>query len=326
MDGFHLNASIGILGTQTISHKKTGDSKKLEITTTGSMNNYHIPAVIVFCEDKLAQEVITMSMPITAPISYNSFKFIINGSWRNIIISMAGSLLYSDELKKTGTTKFLSTVGIIDGDITDAEISDAISSCYKGSYVPEQLEKIKKSIKKNLVSFQLPENIIGKKNTTGKPELNIKNMLEEINEESIDAVLGGEIKKLNSYLDKAVKDTEKQIIESEIYFLEEEIKDVLKIIEISKSLKSKKFKVKRNGRYNYHFYLNRLEEHLKGQYFGSYGPSLPPTLLLIYILINKFNEKRWYEYVNPVIDFLTQIAEEQRERYSHNTYNNQVID
>ncbi|HBX7963679.1 TPA: hypothetical protein MIG90_07785 [Klebsiella pneumoniae] len=328
MDKNLLNLEYSIIGSTFITQRKNGDSKTVEITTTGSMNSHNIPAVIVFCEDKLTKDIITHSLHATGETSHCSFKFIINGSWKNIITSLAGSLLYAEELKRTGSTKVISTVGVTDGDITEAQISAVISKCYEGDYLPDNLKDIRDSIKENLTSFRLPDNIINKKNTTGKPELNIKKMLEEINEESINSVLDQRIKELKLHLEKASDNTIKQELKNNIYFLEKEIEDTLEIIKISKNISNKKFKTKeKNGTYklNYHSYLNRLANELSSQYFVTYRNGTPP-LLLIYRLVNKYNPKRWLEYVGPVLDFLAPIAKEQRDRFSHDTYNDTIVD
>ena len=324
-----LNIGVGIIGIKMIATRKDGGSKTIEITTTGSMNTYNIPAVIVFCEDRLTKDIITYSLHSAEGITHCSFKFIISGSWKNIITSLAGCLLYSDELEDTGNTKVLSTVGVIDGDITDTEIDNVISECYMGDYLPDNLENIKKRIKEYITNFSLPDNIIDRKNTTGKPELNIKKMLEEINEESIDSVLGERKKELKSWLEKAKDNESKQNIKNEIYFLDKEFEDTLEIIKISKSISRETFKNKdKNGKYklNYHCYFKMFARKLEGRYLVSYGAGTTPLLLLIYRLVNKFNKKRWDEYVGPVVEFLTQISEGQRERFSHNTYNNDIID
>ncbi|HBK4630142.1 TPA: hypothetical protein LLS62_003655 [Klebsiella michiganensis] len=328
MDKNLLKIGCGIIGSEIITTRENGDCKTVEITTTGSMNSHNIPAVIVFCEDKLTKDIITHSLHAIGEISHYSFKFIINGSWKNIITSLAGSLLYADELKKTGNTKVISTVGVIDGDITETQISTVISKCYEGDFLPDNLKDIRDSIKEHLTSFRLPDYIINKKNTTGRPELNIKKMLEEINEESIDSVLGQRIKELNLHLKKSSDNESKQILKNEIYFLEKEAEDTPEIIKISKNISSKKFKTKeKNGTYklNYHSYLNKLASELSSRHFVTYGTGTPPPLLLIYRLVNKYNQKRWLEYVGPVLDFLTPIAKEQRERFSHNTYNDKII-
>ncbi|MGX9273530.1 hypothetical protein SH579_05210 [Raoultella ornithinolytica] len=319
MSTIRLNCGVGITGTTSVTTEKNGDSKTVKITTTGSMNAYKIPAVIVFCEDKLAKDIITHSLQGIDDSLHCSFKFIICGSWRNIITSIAGSLLYSDELKESGNTKVLSAVGVIDGDISHEDISKIITECYEGDCLPEKLSAISERISNHIISFKIPERILDLK-VFGKPECNIKAMIEEINEQDIDDILKPRMDSLTTALDKSKEENNKAALELELFFLQKEKDETLKVISLSKGLNKKISKRK-----NYHAYFSLMERSIGNEHYHSY-PRAHFINLILFRIIVKFNNRRWVEYVTPVTDFLIPIAEQQRERFTHNTYNNQIID
>lgn len=318
-----MNSSVGIIGTRMITKSVNGDSEKIEITNTGSMNSYHIPAVLVFCEDELAKEIIIKSFTNN---SHCSFKFITCGSWNNIIISLAGSLLYSNEMKKTGVTKYIDVVGVIDGDISEKDILNTIKNCFKGNWVPSELLEITKQIRNHITHFNIPEDILNMKYTKGKPELNLKLMLEGVQEEKIKRILSPRIKKLSDAYEK-IEEEFKPGLYSEIHFLKKELEETLKVIEISKAMTRDKFEKTINNQTitDYHLYLKKIKNKFKSQHFQHYDYTHYPLLILTRIII-KFDKQRWDEYVSPVVSFLMKFAENQRERYSHNTFNNHVID
>ncbi len=319
----HLNSGIGIIGTTTIATRNDGNSKTVEIKTTGTMKSYKIPAVIVFCEDELAKEIIIYSLREIDSVSHCSFKFIICGSWMNIITSLAGSLLYSDELEESGNTKILSTVGVIDGDITQKNIEDVISQCFKGNFVPVKLTQISKRIGEHLTHFKIPGEILNLK-IKGKPEYNIKTMLEEIDEDAIDNILKP---KLESVINAIKQNRDEHVVitlELEKFNLETEKMETLKIIQKSRQINEKKFKSRKQIK-DYHRYLEFLEEEIGDEYYHSY-PRAHFTLLILFRIISKFNKERWIEYVTPVTNLLIPVADRQRERFSHDTYNNDIID
>lgn len=326
MTTYYLNSGVSITGTKIIAKRNDGDSKTIEITTTGSMNAYKIPAVIVFCEDTLAKEIITHSLHSIDRTAHCSFKFIICGSWKNIITSLAGSLLYSDELKETGNTKVLSTVGVIDGDISHEKISKVITECFEGDAVPEKLESISKRISEHLISFKIPDSILQMK-ICGKPEFNFKTMLEEINEDDIDNILKPRMDILTTALEKSTKDSDNTILDLDLFLLKKEKEETLKIIQYSKGYGKRKFNTFKNGRktMDYHNYFSLLKKSIGNEYYHCYpGPNF--IMLTLFRLIGKFNKKRWVEYVSPVTNFLLPVAEQQRQRFLHNTYNNEIID
>lgn len=326
MTTYYLNSGTNIIGTQVIAKRSVGDSKTVEITTTGSMNDYNIPAVIVFCEDALAKEIITNSLQAIDGTTHCSFKFIICGSWKNIITSLAGSLLYSDELKESGNTKVLSTVGVIDGDISEEKISSVIAECFEGDGVPEKLNSISKRINDHLINFKIPDSIM-RMNIYGKPEFHLKAMLDEITEQDIDNILKPRMDILTDALEKDNKDDVKTVSNSEIFRLKKEKEETLKIIQYSKGYGKRKFRTFRNGRSatDYHNYFGLLKSSIGNEYYHCY-PNSHFIILILFRIIGKFNTKRWEEYVSPVINFLLPVAEQQRERFQHNTYNNEVID
>jgi len=290
------------------------------------MNAYKIPAVIVFCEDALANEIITHILHAIDGTAHCSFKFIICGSWRNIITSLAGSLLYSEELKKSGNTKVLSTVGVIDGDISQDRITNIIKGCFQGDAVPEKLNSISKKISEHLTSFKIPDYILNL-SISGKPEFNFKAMLEEINEAEIDKILKPRIDILTTAIEKNNKEDINAALDMEMFLLKKEKEETLRIIGYSMGYSKKKFKKLRDKRYilNYHNYFSLLKESIGDEYYYCY-PRSEFIILILFRIICKFNNKRWVEYVSPVTSFLISIAEQQRQRFLHNTYNNEIID
>ncbi|MCK7406569.1 hypothetical protein [Enterobacter roggenkampii] len=322
----YLNSGVGITGTTTIARRSDGFSKTVEITTTGTMSAYKIPAVIVFCEDALAKDTIIHSLHAIDRTAHCSFKFIICGSWKNIITSLAGSLLYSDELKESGNTKVLSTVGVIDGDISEEKIATVIAECFEGDGVPEKLDSISKKISDHLINFKIPDSIL-KMNIYGKPEFNFKAMLEEITEQDIDDILKPRTDFLTEALKQDNKDDVKTALNLESYILKKEKEETLKIIQYSKGYGKRRFRTFRNGRSttDYHKYFSLLKSSIGNEYYHCYpGPHFISPIL--FRIICKFNNQRWVEYVSPVTNFLLPVAEQQRERFQHNTYNNEIID
>lgn len=180
MNTIKTGSNDGILGMQMISKNKHGNATKIEIINTGTFEAYKIPSVIVFCEDKVAEEVIINALSYKK-MNVGSFKFRRCGTWTNIIISLAGCILYSQELINSGNSKTLEVVGIIDGDINDYDIEKVISETFEGDFIPEQLKEITHLISKHIISFKIPTAVLSKKNITGKPELNLKKMVDEIN-------------------------------------------------------------------------------------------------------------------------------------------------
>lgn len=326
MTTYHLNFSVGITGTKTIAKRNNGDSKTVEITTTGSMNAYKVPAVIIFCEDALAKEIIIHSLQTINSTAHCSFKFIFCGSWKNIITSLAGSLLYSDELRESGSTKVLSTVGVIDGDISQEEISAVIAKCFEGDAVPEKLNSISKRIREHLTHFKIPDRILDMK-IRGKPEFNFKSMLEEIDEQDIDNILKPKVDMLSVALEQNNKDDAKAALDLELFFLKKEKEETLKIIQCSRNCGKKKFKTVKNKRYimDYHKYFYLLKCSIGDEYYHCY-PRSHFIMLILFRLIGKFNHARLVEYISPVTNFLIPVAEKQREIFSHNTYNDECID
>lgn len=326
MKNNYLNSGMGITGTKLIAKRSNGNSKTVEITTTGSANAYNIPAVIVFCEDALAKEIIIHSLQTINNTAHCSFKFIICGSWRNIITSLAGSLLYSDEIKESGNTKVLSTVGVIDGDISQEKISAIIAECFEGDAVPEKLNSISKRISEHLTSFKIPDKILDMK-ISGKPEFNFKAMLEEIDEQDIDNILKPRMDMLTAARKKNGKDNVEAALNLEFFLLKKEKEETLKIINYSREFDEIKFKTFKNHRrvINYHKYFSLLKCSMGDEYYHCY-PGSRFIMLTLFRLIGKFNNTRWVEYISPVTNFLMPVAEQQRERFSHNTYNNEIID
>ncbi|MEI7252910.1 hypothetical protein [Pectobacterium versatile] len=325
MNNHYLNSGMGITGTKVITKRSNGNSKTVEITTTGSMNAYKIPAVIVFCEDSLAKEIIIHSLQTINDTAHCSFKFIICGSWINIITSLAGSLLYSDELKASGNNKVLSTVGVIDGDISQEKISAVIAECFEGNAVPEKLNSISKRISEHLTSFKISDRILDMK-ISGKPEFNFKEMLEEIDEQDIDNILKPRVDMLTTAR-KNSKGNVEAGLGLELFLLKKEKEETLKIIQHSRGFSKGKFKIFKNGRQvmNYHKYFSLLECSMGNEYYHCY-PGSHFIMLTLFRLIGKFNNTRLIEYISPVRNFLIPVAEQQRERFSHDTYNNEIID
>lgn len=323
MEKIRINTSVGIIGCTMTSKIKNGDNEEFRISQSGTSKAFHIPPVLVYCEDKLAKEIIEKSLN---DFDRCSLKFIYCGSWKNIVIALAGSLLYSEELKNTGTTKYIDAVGIIDGDITDKDISETIQQCFKGNGIPSELKSITKKIKQHITQFKISEDVLRMNGTKGKPELNLKLMLEGIQKHKISKLLSPRLEELREILGKC-SDEHRPGVKVEIYHLTKKLEETLKIIEISKSLTEKRFKKFNNGRilFDYHFYLSKMEKELTNHSLRYYSYTNYPLLILTRI-IKEFDKESWDDYVLPVISLLTKYSDSQRERFSHNTFNNQVLD
>ncbi|ROP61620.1 hypothetical protein EDF81_0091 [Enterobacter sp. BIGb0383] len=320
MNTIKLGGNIGIIGTQSISKSKHGDSTKIEIISSGISQAYKIPSVIVFCEDKVAEELIANALS-HKDMNVGSFKFRRCGSWSNIIVSLAGCILYSEELIKSGNTKALEVIGVIDGDISANDIQQVISETYEGDFIPEQLKNITNAISSRITSFKIPNDVLSKRNTRGKPELNLKNMVEEITSEMTKKPFHKRVEELKGYLEIAKDDNNKKHIEFELDDIYKEIDETLEIINISKKIAIHE----RDGVFNYHPYFKKLEKETNNTYYINYNYTHHP-IFLVYKIVSKFNTERWEEYITPVTEFLKSVAKRQQDTFSHNTYNNTEID
>lgn len=265
MNKYKINCGIGVIGTQTITKTNHGDTSEIIITNTRSFNSYNIPPVIVFCEDKVAEELIIHSLSYRK-MNVGSFNFRRCGSWANIIISLAGCLLYSKELIKTGNEKVLEVVGVVDGDISKREIEDMISKIYEGDFIPEMLEEITEQISQHITSFNIPTALLSKKNIKGKPELNLKNMMDEIDEDKINNVFKDKENELHSWLDKTTDENSNKNIMLSLKDICREKKETLEIINFSKDIQF----LEEDGKVNYHKYFKRLKNKIGNRWFSNY--------------------------------------------------------
>ncbi|MCI1897659.1 MAG: hypothetical protein LKI85_04665 [Enterobacter sp.] len=320
MSTIKLMSNVGIIGSQIIAKSKHGDSTKIEITSSGFSQAHRIPPVIVFCEDKVAEELITYALSYR-DINVGSFKFRRCGSWSNIIISLAGCILYSEELIKSGNSKALEVIGVIDGDISDDEIRQVISETYEGDFIPDQLQHIIDLISSHITSFKIPNNVLSKKNIKGKPELNLKNMVDEISPAMIKSPFKKRTDELNEYIKKVKDENSKNNIGFELNDINKEKDETLEIINFSKEITF----TANEGITNYHTYFKKLIKKTENRHYRSYQFVNNP-IYLVYRIVSKFNKNRWEEYINPVIYFLESAKTKQTEKFSHNTFNNTKID
>ncbi|SNY59737.1 hypothetical protein SAMN02744775_00324 [Enterobacter sp. CC120223-11] len=302
------------------SKSKHGDATKIEIINTGTFKSYKIPSVIVFCEDKVAEELIINALSHKEK-NVGSFKFRRCGSWTNIIISLAGCILYSQELIKSGNSKVLEVVGVIDGDINDNDISQVISGTFEGEFIPEQLQEITRLISNHIISFKIPTAVLSKKNIKGKPELNLKNMVDEITSDMVREPSKKRVNDLCGFLEKTKDDELKRNIEFELNDIYKEQEETLKIIKISNDI----IFHENDGIINYHSYFKKLQKKIGDVFYRSYSFTHQP-IYLVYRIVSKYNKNRWEEYINPVIDFLVSAQKRQTQSFSHHTFNNTKID
>jgi len=320
MSTIKLRNNIGIVGSQIITKSKHGDSTKIEIISSGISQSYRIPSVIVFCEDKVAEELIINALSYKN-MNVGSFKFRRCGSWCNIIVSLAGCILYSEELINSGNSKALEVIGVTDGDINANDIRQVISETYKGDFIPEQLQSITDSISSRITNFKIPNNVLSKKNIKGKPELNLKNMVDEISQAMINNSLKKRTDELNGYLEKVKDENTKNNIKFELDDIKKEKDETLEIIKISKEITF----TENEGITNYHTYFKKLIKKIENRHYRSYQFANDP-IYLVYRIVSKFNKNRWEEYINPVVNFLESAKTKQTEIFSHNTFNNTKID
>lgn len=314
-----IKLDIGIIGSQTFEKVSDENSTTYRITLTGTSRAFKIPPVLVFCEDKVAEELITHALSYNN-INIGSFKFIRCGSWENIITSLAGCILYSQQLIESGSSKKIEAIGILDGDIKESNIREAITNTFTGDFPPQQLEGIRDTIRSHISCFTIPKYILSSKNAKGIPELNLYKMMQEIDSRKIRKVSENRVKELNDFL---VKSSEKSqpAIELELSILNKEHDETLKIIEISKRIQFNE----ENEITDYHTFFKKLRKKTEGIFFQQYNFTNNPVFL-VYRIVSKFNAERWEEYIKTVVNFLQSASERQRQNFSSNTFNNINLD
>lgn len=331
MAKYNINASVGVgvIGTEFISKTKSGDTTKIEIIRGGLSNAHFIPPLIIFCEDRLAKEIITFAIS-RYNLNLGSYKIIECGSWMNIITSLFGCILYAQQLKESGNNKIIEVVGIIDGDIKDNEISELIESTYKGNFIPGHLKQLIDLVTNHISSFKLNHNkdSVSNKNIKikGIPELNIKKMFEQIDRET---VLRKHQEKKNEYelrLNGASKETQ-SLIQFELFDINSKIEETLQLVDISKNIGSNKFKSRgqyKGTRIDYHRYFDIMKKRIGIKHYNSYAMS-HDTITLILRIIFEYNNNAWVEYSEPVCKLLKSAYDRQVNNFCYDTFNNNRI-
>ncbi|MBA7843268.1 hypothetical protein HV213_23870 [Klebsiella sp. RHBSTW-00484] len=325
MNPIKLNTGIGVTGIKSQSKSKSGDSTKYEITLSGSQKSHLIPKVILFCEDKFAESMIINALSYKE-LNHGAFKIIHCGVWHNIIKALAGCLLYEKELIDSGNGKALKVIGIIDGDVSESDISTAIKKTYKGSFLPAEISNIIKIITEHVTSFKITQDGLKLPElSTGLPEFNLKIMLDDITEEMIRNYHKEYILKYEGWLKKTATLEGKVNLTRELEDIKRKIKETLEIIETSKNIKSHELPKNSSNKFDYHYYFETLKERIGNKHFNSYSYS-HDTELLVYRIISTYSKSRWEEYITPVTNLLISVKDEQVKRFNHNTFNNDSLD
>lgn len=325
MKPLKINTTIGIIGVEIISKTKTNNETKYEITVSGTARAYKIPNVIVFCEDPFAEQMIKYALAYN-DINIGSFKIIKCGVWRNILKTLTGFLIYENELIKSGNEKALKAVGVIDGDISEHEIKSNINKTYHGNFPPDDLAYITDEITQHTASFSLNQDSIKlPENSTGRPEFNLKIMLDEITDDMIDKYHKEDILKHEDWLSKAKDDNARMNISRQLDDIKRKSDETKEIILISRSIESIQLPQNEGKKYDYHNYIDIFRERLLEKHFREYDYKREVDLI-IYRIISTYNKERWEEYISPVIKVLCFARNEQTKRFSHHSFDNKHLD
>lgn len=325
MKPLRINSGIGIVGFQSISKTNSSDGSKYEITVAGLAKAHKIPKVIVFCEDEFAQLMIGYALQ-HFDLNVGSFKFIRCGVWLNILKTLTGFLIYESELIESGNEKALKAVGIIDGDVTEHDLTQNLKKIYRGKLPPKDLEYIEETITRHLVSFNLAKNKDDlPENSTGTPEFNFKNMIDEITDEMVDDYHQEKISEFEGWLLKIKDESGRNRVAMELNDLKRKAQETKEIISISRCIESINLPTNENKKNDYHHFLHIFQEKILEKHFIEYNYTRNADLVL-YRIISTYNKKRWEEYISPVINLLRSVHDEQRKRFSYHSFNNQRLD
>jgi len=317
-----INTSIGIIGSTSIGVQEEGDSRSIHIKQTGAARHKLIPLVIVVCEDELAKQVIESIMSEERC----SFNIVVAGSWVNLTTILYGMLFYRKELLASGDDRFLEVVCVTDGDITEVELNGRIKGTHLGNSISSGASDILFSIREKLVSFSLTEL---PEYTGGKPELNHKCWLEEITEETIRCYYQKDIGDKEEGLKNSVDAQALNCFKHDLFFINKEIEETLRVIEASKRVQPKTLKEQRpkaNGggiviKSDYHYYYTALQEELeRGDTLMKYSSHRP--IYTVITIIKKFNNARWRAYTATVREALLSANERQVALFRQDRFNN----
>lgn len=284
------------------------------------MRHRVVPLPLVVCEDPITKEVISL---ISSEIK-KTFKIIEAGSWHNLVTMLYGILFYKEQLREArGEPSELEILCVIDGDINEEDIKGRIKKTNSGSLksaLMDIVDNIEKHID-HLTLVHLPSK------TKGKPELNHKTWLEEINEEHIQSIHQKRISELESMLEKASKE---QIgsIKVELSDIKEQIKETITIITHSKSITPEEKIEEKRGKEtafnDYHNYYKNMERLMKsGNSLMEYPAHMPVYTVLS--IIRKYNKTQWTLYTKEIRSRLLDMYTAQIDRYSSDYFNDKKI-
>lgn len=276
-------STIGILGTKTTIR-------------TGSFNAKFIPSIYIVTEDKLACEVIDRIKSDITPHS-PSCKYLICGSWMNLVSSVYGFLKYGQEIYEGYKIPPFSILAVHDGDIKASAIEKRFNSVIAGDHLTQDQKEIKDKLKQNVIGFSLEH--LDYEKITGLPEYNHKYWFEEIQESEILAYHARELEgedRMRAFL------------------CQRDIDTLLEVITHSASLKFEKEAGK--ATINYHGYYTALK---------AYNPTFPDhTLNQIeyYVLrsIQRYNRKKWDFYTENVKSKIVEINNDNYQRFANSNY------
>ncbi|WP_339482970.1 hypothetical protein [Pseudomonas sp. RL_5y_Pfl2_73] len=282
--------SNGIIGTKIV-------------TRTGSFEAKFIPFIYVIVEDRLAQEVIDLTLrhnSVNEPKS--AIKYITSGVWANQASCMYGFYTYGNELTASYQIPFFSALAVTDGDVCEEELNKRLNQVIKGSLNEDQ-SAIKEKIRNHTTQFKL-EHLRGPNEEPIKalPEYNHKLWFDEITEQMI---LDQHQKEVGSP-DKLTR-----------LLAQHEIGTLLEVIQYSRSILNGQDAIVENEKIDYHRYYDLLKAFVPQTH-----PDHAMNHIEYYILraIRRYNPIKWERYTSPVRDRIMALAQENYDRFRNSSF------
>jgi hypothetical protein len=282
--------STGIIGTKIV-------------TRTGSFDAKFIPFIYVIVEDRLAKEVIDLTLRLNSTYGPKSaIKYIISGVWANQASCLYGFYTYGNELTTSYQIPFFSALAVTDGDISEAELNKRLNQVIKGSLNDDQ-SAIKEKIRNHTTRFRL-EHLCGANEEPIKalPEYNHKLWLDEITEQMI-------FEQHQKEMDSPDGLTR--------LLAQHEIGTLLEVIAYSRSILNGQAANIENEKIDYHRYYDLLKDFVPQTH-----PDHAMNNIYYYILraIRRYNPIKWERYTSPVRDRIISLAQENYDRFRNSSF------
>lgn len=298
---------VKIIGSTEIAKYKDDTIDSINITRYGSARNKCIPPVIVVCEDRLSELVIGKIEDL------NNIVVIHAGSWNNFTTLLYGVNFYRCQLDSINNL-LPEIVCVVDGDIPKANIIDKIRKTHCGR-ISNNYSEIFKKIESDIVSFTL-EHGLGS-NNKGIPEFNHKIWLDSIDESIVTNHFSAKLEEQKNILKNSDDKIVLSVCNITIHNIEEEIKETIRIINASKSIR---FDKKKDGNFDYHKYYKILSRKLEGgdTFFKYMIHDIENTVLSI---IKKYNNQAWLTYIKDIKAKVEEKCSIHQEKFKHDYLN-----